>query len=161
VPEGATFYLGDDDGYCRVIHAGERGRCQGVRMLDSGLCPPHAGRSRILDDPRGMQARSAQGKVRAKERRTLLASNGITPRSAARAAAIARTDAIVRALVDDPLDDRDMSTRGRQRAVLDMLDAVFPLSTVTAEVEVPADPESMGWADMQRLAIQLSGVAEG
>jgi hypothetical protein len=67
----------------------------------------------------------------------------------------------VRALVDDPLDDQDMSTRGRQRAVLDMLDAVFPLSTVTAEVELPADPEAMGWADMQRLAIQLSGVAEG
>jgi hypothetical protein len=156
VPEGATFFLGDDDGYCRVIHPGERGRCQGIRMLDSGLCPPHAGRSRILDDPRGMAKRGNAGKARVRERRTLLASNGITPRAAAREAAIRRSDAIVRALVDDPLDDETLSTAQRHKAILATVETLFPLSTVTAEVELPADPESMGWGDMQRLAVQLS-----
>lgn len=162
VPEGCSFFLGEDDGYCRVVHAGERGRCRGVRMKATGLCAPHSGRSRILDDPRGMQLRGAAGKVRKRERRALLERNGINPRAAAREVAIRRSDAIVRALVDDPLDDPNLSARGRQRAMLDMLDAVFPLSTVEAEIEIPADPEGMGWADMQRLALQLQqGVAEG
>ena len=155
VPDGATFYEGEDDGYCRLIHPGDRGRCQGVRMRSTGLCPPHSGRSRILEDPKGMQARGAAGKVRARERRALLVSNGINPRSAAREAAIRRSDAIVRALVDEPLDDPNLSARGRQKAVLDMLDAIFPLSHAEIEVELPADPESMSWADMQRLAAQL------
>jgi hypothetical protein len=156
VPEGCTFFEGEDDGYCRVIHEGDRGRCQGVRMIATGLCPPHSGRSKILDDPRGMQNRGAGAKVRARERRQLLERNGINPRSAAREAAIARTDAVVRALVDEPLDDRSVGTRARQRAVLDMLDAVFPLSHAEISVELPADPEGMGWAEMQALARALA-----
>jgi hypothetical protein len=164
LPEGATLREGADDGYCRVMHADGR-RCQGIRMKATGLCPPHSGRSRILDDPRGMQARGAGAKVRARERRQILVANGINPRLAAREAAIRRSDAVVRALVDDVLDAEDMSAQARQRAVIGMLDAVFPLSTVSTEIELPSDPESMGWSDMQRLAAQLTieteGVAEG
>ena len=47
----------------------------------------------------------------------------------------------------------------RQKATLNMLDAVFPLAHVSAEIELPASVEqveAMGWADMQRLAQQLS-----
>jgi hypothetical protein len=157
VPDGATFFEGADDGFCRVIHPGDRGRCQGVRMRETGLCPPHGGRSRILEDPRGMQARGAQGKVRARERRALLEKNGITPRLAAREAAIARADAVARALVDDVLDDSSLSTTQRHRAVLASVEALFPLIHAEIEVEIPADPEGMTWADMQRLALQLSG----
>jgi hypothetical protein len=155
VPEGSSYFWGEDDGYCRVIHADGR-RCQGVRTLADGLCPPHAGKSKILDDPRGMQARSAQGRVRARERRAVLAANGVNPRMAAREAAIRRSEDVVRALVDEPLDDRGLSTMQRQRAVLGMLDAVFPLAHTEVEVEIPSDPESLSWSDMQRLAAQLS-----
>jgi hypothetical protein len=160
VPEGASFVLGEDDGYCRVLHVDGR-RCQGIRMHATGLCPPHSGQSRILDDPRGMQARGSQGRVRARERRSLLVANGINPRKAAREAAIARSDAVVRALVDAPLDDENLSTMQRQKAVLGMLDAVFPLAQVSAEIELPADPEGLSWGDMQRLAGQLLGETAG
>jgi hypothetical protein len=157
VPEGSTYWLGEDDGYCRLIKSDGR-RCQGIRLKDVGLCPPHAGRSKILEDPRGMQARSAQGKIRAKERRALLARGGINPRRAAQDVAIRRSDAVVRALVDDPLDDENLGTIARQRAMVRMLDAVFPLATVSAEIELPADAdavESLGWSEMQRLASRL------
>jgi hypothetical protein len=160
VPEGATFYRGPDDTCCRVIHVDGR-RCLGIRMLETGLCPPHSGRSKILDDPRGMQARAAQGKVRARERRAVLATNGSNPRRAAREAAIRRSDAVVRALVDAPLDDENLSTMQRHKAVLGMLDAVFPLSTTSVEIELPSDPEALGWSDMQRLAAQLLGDGDG
>jgi hypothetical protein len=33
---------------------------------------------------------------------------------------------------------------------------VFPLTEVSAEIELPSDPESMSWADMQRFAARLS-----
>jgi hypothetical protein len=80
--------------------------------------------------------------------------------------AIRRSDSIVRALVDEPLDDPTLSSVARQRAVISMLDAVFPLATVSAEIELPADAEGveqLGWADMQQLAARLlqPGVAEG
>src|SRR5262247_3726016 len=83
VPEGSTFFEGEDDGYCRVVRADGR-RCGATRMRDTGLCPPHSGRSKVLDDPRGMQQRSAAGKIRARERRAQLERNGINPRLAAR-----------------------------------------------------------------------------
>jgi hypothetical protein len=157
VPEGTSYFLGADDGHCRAITPA-KGRCQGVRIRAIGLCGGHAGTSRILDDPREMQRRGTRGKARLRERHSLLVSNGITPRRAAKAAAIRRTDAIVRALVDDPLDDPDLGTIPRQRAVIGMLDAVFPLATVTAEIELPTDPdavESMGWSEMQALAARM------
>jgi hypothetical protein len=105
-----------------------------------------------------MQAKGAQGKVRARERRALLVSNGLNPRQAAREAAIRRSDAMVEALVDAPLDDDKLSTMQRHRAVLATLDAVFPLAQVSAEIELPATAEgieAMGWGEMQRLAQQL------
>jgi hypothetical protein len=168
IPEGATFWEGADDGYCRVVKA-DGSRCQGIRMKAYGLCAGHAGTSRIYEDPRAMQKKGAVAKVRARERRSLLVSTGMNPRRAAREVAIRRSDAVVRALVDDPLDDETLSTVARQRAVIGMLDAVFPLATVSAEIELPADAEGveqLGWSDMQRLASRLMpelepGVAEG
>jgi hypothetical protein len=157
VPEGATFYLGEDDTCCRLIHLDGR-RCLGVRIRETGLCPPHSGRSKVLEDPRGMQARSAGARLRARERRSVLATHGMNPRRAAREAAIAQSQAIVEALVDAPLRDPSLSTMQRQRATLAMLDAVFPLAQVTAEIELPATTEgvqSLSWSDMQRIAGQL------
>jgi hypothetical protein len=159
VPPGTEYFLGEDDGHCRAITQA-KGRCQGVRQRATGLCGGHSGNSRILDDPAGMQKKGAAGKARLRERRSLLVSNGINPRKAAREAAIQRSERIVRALVDEPLDDPELSTMQRQKAVLGMLDAVFPLAQVTAEIELPADAdaiEGMGWQDMQRLALQLAG----
>jgi hypothetical protein len=168
IPEGATFWEGDDDGYCRVIKA-DGGRCQGVRLRAYGLCQGHAGTSKLLSDPAGYARKGAAGKARIRERHKLLAAHGVNPRRAAREVAIRRSDAVVRALVDDPLDDETLSTVARQRAVIGMLDAVFPLATVSAEIELPADAEGveqLGWSDMQRLASRLMpelepGVAEG
>ena len=60
--------------------------------------------------------------------------------------------------MDEPLDDENLSTLQRQRAVLGMLDAVFPLATVTQEIELPASAEgveSLSWPEMQRLAASL------
>jgi hypothetical protein len=155
VPDGTTFFLGEDDGHCRAITLA-KGRCQGVRLKAHGLCAGHGGTSRILQDPAGMGARGNAGRARIRERHSLLAANGINPRRAAREAAIMRSDKIVRALVDEPLDDPSLGTVARQRAVIGMLDAVFPLATVSAEIELSGDPESMSWADMQRMAQALS-----
>jgi hypothetical protein len=45
-----------------------------------------------------------------------------------------------------------------------MLDAVFPLATVSAEIELPADAEaveSLSWSEMQGLASRLLPAIEG
>jgi hypothetical protein len=53
----------------------------------------------------------------------------------------------------------------RQLAAVPIVDVAFPLSTVEAEVEIPADPESMSWADMlsvaRLLGSEVTGVVEG
>ena len=157
VPDGTIFYEGEDDGHCRAITPA-RGRCQGVRLRAYGLCGGHAGTSRILSDPAGFARKGAAGKARIRERHKLLAANGISPRRAAREVAIRRSDAIVRALVDAPLDDAKLGTIERQKATIAMLDAVFPLATVSAEIELPASPdgvEALGWSEMQALASRL------
>ena len=163
IPDGASFYEGEDDGYCRLIRT-DGSRCQGIRQRAYGLCAGHAGQTPVARDPKAMAAKGNAGKARIRERHALLAANGVNPRRAAREAAIRRSDAVVRALVDDPLDDTEIGTIARQRAVIGMLDAVFPLSTVTAEVELPADAEgveALGWSDMQRIAASLAIEAQG
>jgi hypothetical protein len=157
LPEGTTFYEGPDDGYCRAILPA-RGRCQGIRTKAYGLCQGHAGTSKLLSDPAAHGRKGAGAKARIRERHALLAKNGINPRRAAQAVAIRRSDAVVRALVDAPLDDEKLGTIERQRAIIGMLDAVFPLATVSAEIELPGSAdavESLQWSDMQRLAAQL------
>jgi len=68
----------------------------------------------------------------------------------------ARADEAAAALVDAPLDDPDLSTLARQRAVLAMLDATYPIQTASVEVEIPADGVAgLGWQDMQALAARL------
>ena len=72
--------------------------------------------------------------------------------------ALERADEIAAALVDGPLDDREIGSTERQLAVVRALDATFPLQSTTIEVELPADGEgvaAMGWEAMQALASRL------
>jgi hypothetical protein len=73
-----------------------------------------------------------------------------------------RAEELAKALVDAPIDDRDLGTIERQQAVVRALDATFPLQQTTVEVELPASGEQVGemsWQDMQALAARL--LAEG
>jgi hypothetical protein len=67
-----------------------------------------------------------------------------------------RSEELAAAMVDGWLDDPELGSVARQLAAGRVIEAVFPLAEATVEVELPADPESMSWADMQRLAARLA-----
>jgi hypothetical protein len=74
------------------------------------------------------------------------------------AAAQARAEEIAAAIIDAPLDDRDLGTVERQQALLRGLDATYPLQQATFEVELPADVDGvqgLGWEEMQQLAARV------
>jgi hypothetical protein len=156
VPPDAELYQGDDDGKCRLILAG-RGRCRAARTRRWGLCAGHAG----AGDPAAASVLGHAGKARIRQRRQLLgigATRVANPRQIARIQALDRAHELAQALVTAPLDDPELTTLERQRAVLAALDATFPLQTMTVELELPAsvdDVPAMGWEAMQSVAARL------
>jgi hypothetical protein len=69
-----------------------------------------------------------------------------------------RAAELAEALIDGPLDDAELGSITRQRAVIAALDATFPLQTVSVELSVPSDPDEldgMSWNAMRQLAAQL------
>lgn len=156
IPAEGTFQPGEDDGYCQVTFPDGR-RCRATRIRGLLLCSGHAGGG---DPQAGVIAARAQ-RTRIKERRTLLgigASRVGDPRNHARMRALERAEEIAEALVDGPLDDRELGSVERQVAVVRALDATFPIQTATVEVELPASGEAvagMSWESMQALAARL------
>lgn len=157
IPAGASRYDGPDDGKCRVIHAGDRGRCRAPRVRVYGICSAHLGGG----DPEAASREAVTVRARLKSQRMLLGigtSRVGNPRQIARLRALGRVEEIASALIDAPLDDAELGTVERQQAVLRALDATFPLQAMTVEVELPASAEGvqgMGWESMQRLASTL------
>jgi hypothetical protein len=103
--------------------------------------------------------------LRIREQRQLLA---IGPRRAADPRQILRLRAHERAeqLADAmlaPIDDSELGSMARQRAAVTVLDAAFPLATVSAEVEIPGDADgvaALSWGQLTALAVALGdGVA--
>lgn len=160
IPPDATFHLGEDDGRCRVIRPDGR-RCGAPRVRALGLCSGHAGIGGVATDPTGSALLAHASKARIRERRQLLGigpRRNADPRQIARIRAHERAEDAALALVDAPLDDRSLGTIERQRAVVTMLDAVFPLATTSVEIELPvegAGVAQLGWQDMQALAARL------
>jgi hypothetical protein len=157
IPEGATFFDGPDDGKCRVVKSsGER--CGAPRMSRFGLCAGHAGRG-LSSDPGAASERSREIRAKLKARRQLLGVPPLgraSPRQLARVQALERAEEVAAALIG-PLDDPTLSATGRQLGALRLLDAVLPLTTVETELELLADPETMGWEQMKALAARLLG----
>jgi hypothetical protein len=154
IPEGAE--IGEEEGHaCRVIIGGTR--CGGTRVRAFGVCIGHAGGG----DPEAASLRGHAGKARLRQRRLLLGIGSRTaanPRAIARMAAQERAEEIAAALVDGPLDARDLTAMERQRAVIAILGETFPLQTASLEIELPADVEgiaSLGWQEMQALAARM------
>jgi len=159
--EGDT--LAEMDGtHCRVVRA-EGGRCRARPTRQFGVCLAHAGGGgwRDSDEARAMGARANQKKLVLRARREVLgigARRTADPRQIARVRALDRAEAVADALVDAPLDDASLGTLERQRAVISMLDATFPLAQAQVEISLPVDGsevQSMGWQDMQQLASRL------
>jgi hypothetical protein len=106
------------------------------------------------------QANAVKAKLRA--RRELLGigpARVAQPRQIARLRAAERAEEAAAALVDAPLDDPKLGSMERQRAVLNMLDALYPLATASVELELPADGASvngLGWAELQQLAARIA-----
>ena len=63
IPEGSSFFEGDDDGHCRLIRP-DGTRCQGVRVRAYGLCTGHAGTSRLYEDPQASRGRERRRRRR-------------------------------------------------------------------------------------------------
>lgn len=159
IPDGASFYEGDDDGTCRVVRP-NGARCRARRMRETGLCSGHAGLG-IAANP---GAYSEAGHAAKARRATMRATLGITARTAAQPLHIARMRAqqraedYARAVVDAPLDDDTIGTIARQQAALRALELLYPQATLSASVELPQDADEvsgMGWQDMQALAASL------
>ena len=76
-------------------------------------------------------------------------------------AAQVRAQDYARAIVDDPLDDPDLSSLNRQRAAIAALELLYPQVTATMQVDLPEDEEgarTLGWAELQQLAgLHLEG----
>jgi hypothetical protein len=161
VPPDSTFYEGDDDGRCRVVKPdGER--CRAPRIVQYGICAGHSGLG-LASDPLSAQERSRKVRARWKARRRLLGiptTGRATPRQLARLKALQRAEELAEALVEGPLDDPDLTSVQRQLAAVRIVDTAFPLTEVTAEIELPAsadEVEAMSWAQMQALAARLFG----
>jgi len=155
IPDGATFYEGSDDGYCRLVRA-DGTRCGAARTRAYGLCSGHAGLGGVNRDP-SMAARLAGQSRREKARTRMLL--GITPRTAAdprqlaRLRAHERAEEIARALIDDPLD-RIEDAGKRQAAVIAGLEQAWPSVRATIEAELPEDEagmQALGWEELRKL----------
>ena len=160
IPEGATFYEGEDDKRCRVIKLdGER--CRSTRIRETGLCPGHSGRGAVAIDPfTASKAASAERRRRRQARMTLgiSARRAAQPLQASRMAAQMRANEVATALIDAPLDDPDVGTIPRQQAMIRALELLYPQVTASLDLTMPDDAEqlpSMGWQDMQALATRL------
>ena len=156
IPDGSSRHAGEDDGKCRVIRPDGR-RCGASRTRLYGICSAHAGGG----DPEAAAVLATAQRARYRERRVLLGigpNTAANPRVLARLAAQERAEELAAALVDGPLDAKDLGAVERQRAVIAALDATFPLQQLTVEVELPSEAGNvaeMGWQDMQRLAGRL------
>jgi hypothetical protein len=159
IPDGATFYQGEDDGTCRLIRPDGQ-RCRARRTRATGLCPGHSGTG-LAASPAEASRLSAQAKAARSRRRLLLgitARQGAQPLALARIAATERAEDYARAVVDAPLDDTELGTVARQQAAIRALELLYPQATLQASVELPTDASdvgAMGWQDMQALAAQL------
>lgn len=61
-------------------------------------------------------------------------------------------------MIDGPLDDPQIGTLARQRALLAALDSLYPKVTASVEVGLPDEPDGvpqMGWEAMSQLAGSL------
>lgn len=164
IPDGATFYEGEDDTRCRLIRPnGER--CRSTRMRLYGLCPGHAGQGGVAKDPHGSSRLGHEGRrKRSKARLTL----GISARRAAQPLEQARFEAQLRAqdyadaIVTKPLDDPDLATIPRQQAAIRALELLYPQIHASVDVSMPeqeGDVVGMDWQSMQALAAQLTSQA--
>jgi hypothetical protein len=157
LPEGARIHPGEADGRCRVV-VGEN-RCRGTATRRWGVCLPHAGGGG--QDYARMSASGNAAKARLSASRRVLGIGARRigdPRQVARVRAVARAAEVASALVDAPLDDASLGTIERQQAVVRMLGETFPLATLSATVELPADADDvpgMSWAAMQALGERL------
>lgn len=158
IPEGATFYEGDDDKRCRLIKP-DGTRCRATRTRAYGLCSGHAGIGGVASDPAGMARKASTERVRRAEARLTLgisARRAAQPLQVARVAAQRRSEDIARALVDDPLDG-DMKPADRHRAILASVQLLYPQVTASMSVDVPDDVTQLGWDELQALAAQHLG----
>lgn len=157
LPEGATFYEGEDDGRCRLVRL-DGSRCQATRMRATGMCPGHSGRGGVARDPRGSALLAAAERKKRASARLVLgvgARRASQPLQAARVAAQMRAADIAAALVDAPLDDPDMKPAERHRAVVETAKLLYPQVTAQLEVDMPEDEDgvrALSWADLQALA---------
>lgn len=149
IPEGATFYEGEDDKLCRVVKA-DGTRCRGTRLKAYGLCSGHAGVGGIARDPRG-SARLAHAEKR--KRSQARATLGISTRRAAQPVQLARlraqerAEAFAHAIVDAPLDDPELGSVARQRAAIAAVELLYPQVTAQLEVELPnSEEDARSWA---------------
>lgn len=160
IPEGATFYEGEDDTRCRLI-APDGQRCRATRVRRYGLCGGHSGTG-ISANP---AAYSAQGHTERRRRATARATLGISTRRAAqplqasRIRAQIRADDYAKAVVDDPLDDASLSSTARQQAAIKALELLYPQVHASVDVTLPQEEgeiQGMDWQSMQALAAQLT-----
>jgi len=166
IPEGATFYEGEDDGRCRLIRADGR-RCGAARTRAYGLCGAHAGTSMVTRDPAGAARLAAQARTERKQRRLLL---GVTSRQAAdprmlvRERLQERREEAARAVVDGVLDDGKLSGLQRQTGMLAAIEAAYPSVTAQLAVDLPANAEeaaALEWEQLKALAASHLGGSNG
>lgn len=153
IPEGASFYEGDDDTRCRLIKI-DGTRCRATRVRRYGLCSGHAGIGGVARDPVGASTLGNAERARRKEARLTLgisARRAANPLQQARAAAQRRSEDIARALVDDPLDG-DLKPVERHRAVVSTVQLLYPQVSASISLDVPEDVGSLTWDQLQALA---------
>lgn len=76
-----------------------------------------------------------------------------------------RADEVAHGLVDAVLDDAEIGTVERQKALLRAVEVLYPQVSAQVEVEIPEDAESaagLDWEQLQALAqAHLGGVTGG
>jgi hypothetical protein len=143
-----------DGSRCRVVLA-SGDRCKGTRLKVFGLCMGHAGGGGTRDLP-AMQERSNTKRSQLKLTKQILGygpKRAADPRVAVRLRAAQQANEIAIAVVDEPLR-AELPVLDKQRAMLAVLDAAFPLQQATLSLEI-SEPDSMAWQDLEALASSL------
>ena len=162
LPDGATFYQGEDDTRCRLIKPDGQ-RCRSTRMRATGLCGGHSGIG-LASSPDAARAASRLAATERANRASARISLGISARRAAqplqasRVRAQARAEDYAAAIVDGPLDDGELGTVQRQQAAIRALELLYPQASISATVDLPTEADevgAMGWQEMQALAQAL------
>jgi hypothetical protein len=128
--------------------------CGAARRADSDYCNAHSGHG-VTSDPKkwsaiGIARNSELRRRRATLRATLGISRSNTPRGVLKAMAYAEAEQLALAALDGAISS-EIPAQSRASHALKLIDAVDPLTQVSTQISLPANPEGVESLSLSQL----------